>query len=66
MLKAKNTRTQIADLPEVRPLLTKELDQVRGGNWQGTLLTAMGWKSYTNPTLRSDGSSDSTTIWVKG
>jgi len=47
------------------PLSTEELQQVDGG-FEATLLRAMGWKSYTNDCLNADGSSGTTTVWVKG
>jgi hypothetical protein len=62
--KAKNIRTQIADLPEIRPLSTKELDQIRGGNWQATLLNAMGWKSTEQTYMNTDGSTYTKTVWI--
>jgi hypothetical protein len=54
------------DLPEVRPLSTEELDQIRGGENEAVVLRAMGWKSYTNDCLNGDGSSGTSTVWVKG
>jgi hypothetical protein len=50
---------------EFSPLSAEEMQRVDGG-YQATLLRAMGWTSYTNDCLNADGSSGTSTVWVKG
>ncbi|MCC6491626.1 MAG: hypothetical protein IT424_01245 [Pirellulales bacterium] len=63
--KMKLAAARIADLALASPVSTEELQQVQGG-FQATLLRAMGWTAYTSDCLNGDGSSGTSTVWVKG
>ena len=65
MSRTVKNRTQIADLHEVRPLSTMELQQIGGGaSWEATLLYAMGWKVVQQTYMDTNGMTYTKSFWV--